>query len=390
MHPKRFVILTALVTAVETCGPGAMIASATISIPTVLVGDPGNFPLTTIICDGGCGSVSYLYNIGTYEITAGQYTAFLNAVASESDPNNLYNVNMSNVSYGSGISRILIPPPGMFRYVVDARFVNRPVNYVSFWDACRFANWLHNGQPVGLQSAVTTEDGAYTLTTAGISNNTVTRNAGWRWAVTSEDEWFKAAYYQPANMGGDYDNYWLYPTRSNSAPGRSLSDPLGNNANYWDDSVAGDPGPIQSPYYTTIVGEFQYSHSFYGTFDQGGNVFEWTEKTFGFYTEYRGGAFNTRATGLESSDGFGVYYPDWEAKEIGFRIVASLGCQNADLNGNGSVTVADLFEFLDVWFGQFGQSGSGLAADFDGNGSVAVSDLFGYLDTWFEYFGTTC
>ena len=33
---------------------------------------------------------------------------------------------------------------------------NRPVNYVSFWDAARFSNWLHNGQGSG-----DTESGAY-------------------------------------------------------------------------------------------------------------------------------------------------------------------------------------------------------------------------------------
>ena len=32
-----------------------------------------------------------------------------------------------------------------------ADWANRPVNYVNFWDAARFANWLHNGQPVGPQ-----------------------------------------------------------------------------------------------------------------------------------------------------------------------------------------------------------------------------------------------
>ena len=42
-----------------------------------------------------------------------------------------------------------------------ADWADRPVNYVSFWDAARFANWLHNGQPTGAQGAGTTEDGAY-------------------------------------------------------------------------------------------------------------------------------------------------------------------------------------------------------------------------------------
>ncbi len=44
-----------------------------------------------------------------------------------------------------------------------------PVNFVSFWDGLRFANWLHNGQPTGAQGNSTTEDGAYTLTAGGIT-----------------------------------------------------------------------------------------------------------------------------------------------------------------------------------------------------------------------------
>ena len=40
-----------------------------------------------------------------------------------------------------------------------AGYANRPVDYVSFWDAARFTNWLHNGQGLGGD----TENGAYTL-----------------------------------------------------------------------------------------------------------------------------------------------------------------------------------------------------------------------------------
>jgi hypothetical protein len=46
-----------------------------------------------------------------------------------------------------------------------------PVNYVSFYDALRFANWLHNGQPTGAQGNATTEGGAYTIMPDGIAAN---------------------------------------------------------------------------------------------------------------------------------------------------------------------------------------------------------------------------
>ena len=64
----------------------AVVALATtaqaVTIDTVPVGNPGNAgdpdPAT-----GGYGAVDYAYNIGTYEVTAGQYTEFLNAVAAK-------------------------------------------------------------------------------------------------------------------------------------------------------------------------------------------------------------------------------------------------------------------------------------------------------------------
>src|SRR4051812_26574092 len=63
-------------------------ASATITIETVPVGDVGNpnDPATGSLR----GRVSYAYNVGTTEVTVGQYTAFLNAVAS-TDTYQLYN-----------------------------------------------------------------------------------------------------------------------------------------------------------------------------------------------------------------------------------------------------------------------------------------------------------
>jgi hypothetical protein len=86
---------------------------------------------------------------------------------------------MSRTDYGSGIAQGGGGTVGNpYTYTVDANFVNRPVNHVNFWDACRFANWLHNGQPTGIQGVGTTEDGAYTLTSDGIANNTITRNTG--------------------------------------------------------------------------------------------------------------------------------------------------------------------------------------------------------------------
>jgi len=93
--------------------------------------------------------------------------------------------------------------------LLKAGYENRPVVFVSFLDAMRFANWLGNGQGRG-----NTETGAYTLTLGGLAP----RNAGATVWIPSENEWYKAAYHQPAAQGGDADNYWLYPTGSNATP----------------------------------------------------------------------------------------------------------------------------------------------------------------------------
>ena len=55
---------------------------------------------------------------------------------------------------------------GSFTYAVKPNMGDKPVNFVSFNDAMRFANWLHNGQPTGIQNAASTETGAYTITGA--------------------------------------------------------------------------------------------------------------------------------------------------------------------------------------------------------------------------------
>jgi sulfatase modifying factor 1 len=283
----------------------------------VTVGNPGNLA-DTRYASPGYGAVAYEYNIGKYEVTAGQYTAFLKAVA-KTDTYGLYNTTMSNTSYGSGITRSgggTVGDP--YTYAVDASFVNRPVNCVSFWDSCRFANWLTNGQPTGSQGAGTTERGAYTLDGYnGDDGRTIQRNADAKYAVTSEDEWYKAAYYKG---GGTNAGYWDYPTSSNTVPGRDMADASGNNAN-----CCGDPYPIDSGKYATVAGEFQNSDSPYGTFDQGGNVWEWNEaipyqdETYAFRGQ-RGGARNSYGGyGLLAADRIG-YYPTDQVNDVGFRV----------------------------------------------------------------------
>lgn len=290
--------------------------SIPITIETVPVGNAGNTADTT-----GFGAVANTYNIGKYEVTAGQYTAFLNAVA-KTDTYGLYNEYMGNQvdTLGMYCNIQRSGASGSYTYSVASEYANRPVNYVSFWDACRFVNWLHNGQGNG-----DTETGAYTLTAGGIAGNTILRNEAWKWAVASRDEWYKAAYYNSVAS-----SYYLYPTSSDTVPGYNMSDPLpGNNANYYDwvDENNYSPSPIDSNiYYTTVGGEFQNSASPYGTFDQCGSVWEWndtiTEDEFGSYRIARGGSFLSDKTQLPASfQGATFGGPMYEDGDVGFRVV---------------------------------------------------------------------
>ena len=294
------------IAAIALPGLGSL-ARADITTETVKVGNVGNTadPAT------GRGSIGYAYNIGKYEVTAGEYGAFLNAVA-KTDTYGLYNPAMSQTYFSCRISQR--GASGSYDYTVDPAFVNRPVTFVSFWDACRFCNWLSNGQKTGAQDVTTTERGTYTLDGyIGNAGGAIQRHAGAKWAVPTEDEWYKAAYYDPNKPGGA--GYWLYPTRSMATPGRDMDDPSGNNAN-WSNPASPD---------TTVVGAFHNSASGYGTFDQGGNVWEWNEAIpfpdDNAFRGIRGGAFDYNPETMQSSFFSTSFFPTVEGSDIGFRVV---------------------------------------------------------------------
>ena len=304
-----------------------------IAIPTVPVGNlgNGNDPST----GGLYGGVASAYNIGTTEVTVGQYTAFLNAVAG-ADTYALYNLAMATDLTIAGISRS--GASGSYTYSVIGS-ANHPVTYVSWGDAARFSNWLHNNQPTGAQGPGTTETGAYTLNGAvtDAALNAVSRNSGATWFLTSENEWYKAAYHQPAAQGGDGDNYWLYATKTNSTPYSDQSPGSGaptpsNTANFfandsmangYDDgyAVTGSTSFSFSQNYLTDAGAYTSAVSPYGTFDQAGNVWEWNEALIsGSFRGVRGGSWgNFFSSNLQSSFRFSEN-PTGGYSSIGFRV----------------------------------------------------------------------
>ncbi len=160
--------------------------------------------------------------------------------------------------------------------------------------SARFVNWLQNGQGAG-----STETGVYDM-----SLTTPLRSGSASFWIPSENEWYKAAYYQPVAQGGDTDSYWLYPTKSNTAPGNEIGSGA-NQANFRDGDFATTPGNNTysgSQNYLTDGGAFIDSASYYGTYDQGGNVFEWNDTVLaGSSRGLRGGSWGTFQNDLLSS-----------------------------------------------------------------------------------------
>jgi formylglycine-generating enzyme required for sulfatase activity len=194
--------------------------------------------------------------------------------------------------------------------------------YVSWYDALRFANWLHNGQPTGAQDSNTTEDGAYTFTgatnVAGPAGDE--RNPGAIWFLPDEGEWYKAAYYD-----GSSDTYYDYPTGTDTIPDNHL--PSADSG----DSINFRAGPIPSGYTTgnfaypmTDSGAYTLSASPYGTFDQGGSVSEWNETVIhisGLFAHgLRGGSWDITLIALHASGRNFTFDAAAETFDIGFRV----------------------------------------------------------------------
>src|SRR5215468_11229594 len=240
-------------------------SASAVTVAWTAIANSGNAADTQVMVDGtsGYGAVSYAYWIGSYEVTNAQYVEFLNAKA-QSDPLELYHWEMapSEPAPYSG-SIIQSGSLGNYTYSVAPGRENVPVNDVTFFNVLRFVNWKNNGQ-----GDADTETGSYTLlggTPTPSNATTVTRNPGAGIVLAIENEWYKAAYYDPSTA-----SYFDYPTASNTLPACTAPTAAPNSANC-------DPGPGFAVPSLVPGGSYPGSPSPYGTFDQGGNVFEWNE-----------------------------------------------------------------------------------------------------------------
>lgn len=209
---------------------GRLVVAATVSDPATgfriatsgVNGDHlslGNFVVVSDVsntadADTSYGAVNYTYQIGKFQVTNDEYCAFLNSQA-KLDTKALYNSLMGSDAERGGIVRG--GTPGSYYYVSKMHHGNKPVNYVNWIDCARYCNWLHNGAT----DASDTENGAYTINPLGA----VSRNAGAKYWIPLENEWYKAAFYDALS-----NSYYLYSTQNNTTPTSSILNSNGDGA----------------------------------------------------------------------------------------------------------------------------------------------------------------
>jgi len=289
-----------------------------VTIDWVTVGDPGNTADDTTY-----GAVAISFQIMKYEWTNSQYTDFLNSVdPSGTNPNRVYNTFMGSNARG-GISFTSGAASGS-KYAVKTNMSDKPVTFVSWFDAARVSNWLMNGA-TGTSS---TETGAYTLNNA-TSGTAPAVNPGATFYVPTKDQQYKAAYYKGGSTNA---GYWNYATQSDTAPtavtsgttgigsasNGTIGSGTGNFANYnkaadWN----GQDGNV------TTVGT-NGGVSAYGAFDMSGNLYEWNDLTGAASTDrgVQGGYWSDYDTSALSSSGGYPDDPSLEFNDCGFRLAA--------------------------------------------------------------------
>jgi formylglycine-generating enzyme len=189
------------------------------------------------------GAVPYNYRMGKHEVSRAMITSY-NALSGGPT------ITLDNMTSFGGNG------------------VNRPATGVSWNEAARFVNWLN---------VSTGHSPAYKFTTTGANDNLVLwtvgeagydasnpfRNANARYFLPSEDEWYRAAYYNPVAAV-----YRDYPTGTDlpNAPTSVTSGTAANTAVY---NLTISVGPAD----ITQAGGL----SPFGTMAQGGNAIEWIE-----------------------------------------------------------------------------------------------------------------
>lgn len=302
----------------------SLAATATaVTIDYRTIGNAGNAGNTVTGTAGpsspsGLGAVSAVFRLASRETTNAEYAEFLNAVdPNGTNPRGVYSGLMTSnanggIDFSSGAtagSKYSVKAGGPTGAPVGTSFGSMPVNFVTWFSAARFVNWLNNGQPSGTAATASMEVGAYTLNSA-TSGNLVARNVGAQVFLPSVNEWYKAGFHAGSNS-----TYTLYPTNSNADPTATISNfTLANAANYNNATTR----PLN-------VGSYVNTTSAYGLFDMFGNVAEMTDNSgLTASTSYQamGGAYSGAASLWNSKSAAVNQLGTAGAANFGFRVAA--------------------------------------------------------------------
>ena len=279
------------------------------SLQFVSVGDPGNAADSM-----GYGSVPYVYRMGEYDVTVAQYCQFLNAVAA-TDTYGLYNGNMASGPVSNDqlptVGIIQSGSPGSYTYSVSynsTAWSTYPVNLptvfhsaslaandspiccVNWGDAARFCNWLQNGQPTfpaaaparcparprpGRIRSTAIRQATMSPVTHGRPTPFPRRTNGPRRRITTRVR---------ARIG-------TIRRKATRTPPTCCPIRAWTNANYndaADSSHTGNGGYTDAANYVTPVGAFPSSPGPFGTYNMGGDVFQWIENRHERIQSWRG------------------------------------------------------------------------------------------------------
>ena len=209
-------------------------------IEFVTIGDPGN-PDDPVGWPRGqeyaTGAVEYSYRIAKYEIAHHMVAKAIAESADDSVP----------LDFELG------------------EFEDDKPAFVSWSNSAKFVNWLNTSQ--GFSPAYKFVNGMFAVWEpgdAGSDPENTFRNRRARYALSSVNEWHKAAYYDPST-----ESYFLYPTGSNDPPVAVASGIEPNTAVYGMFPTLGLAGVPQAG-----------GLSPYGTMAQGGNLRDWQEDAY--------------------------------------------------------------------------------------------------------------
>ncbi len=226
---------------------------------TVRAAGNAAYPGGELFSNAGVGAVAYEYRLAEREVTTTEWLEFVRAYTPYYTGNpEAPGINGSWIRYDFA--------PGQYHVVAGSE---QYAADMSWRMAARFVNWLHNGK---VNEAWAFENGAYdTSTFNDVSPFTdqLTHSPGARFWIPTQDEWFKAAYFDPDRFGSNLPGYWLYPDGGNEPLVIGLPEEGGETS-------AGLAGPHPFDPYVN-VGSYPLVRSPWGLLDVSGGLGEWLE-----------------------------------------------------------------------------------------------------------------